>query len=231
MTNKGRSELLLQLYRNRVGRISAGIAGILGAAVLAFFTVGFVMVFSSNNDQKPLFAILFLGSIALCLVSYPLSRLFVKSASEQSLIRIERLSIGLPLVGLSLLAPLASHLIISLFFLPFSSGAWLENFGGWVGLSILITGHCHLLLVLLSWLYSGALSQRSVGDFPSLDKKIMQTILLVGLSSALPFFPFCMIVLVPTAALIVPAMFLWARRTIAYERAALELGEDPASFL
>jgi len=76
--------------------------------------------------------------------------------------RRERASVGLPLVALALLAPLSLHYLC----LAVLDGRWPSGarFDGWIVLSAVIVGHCHLVLAIQAWLFARRLGERGGAD-------------------------------------------------------------------
>ena len=65
---------------------------------------------------------------------------------ERRLARLEALSMDLPLIAVSLLAPLSLHLLFVSLFGGFDAWA----FAGWIRLSLVVVGHAHLTLAYLA---------------------------------------------------------------------------------
>lgn len=70
--------------------------------------------------------------------------------------RLERRSVALPMAALALLLPLTSHYVCATVFRVVGpSGA--RDFDGWIRLSLLFVGHCHLILAIHAWRFARTL--------------------------------------------------------------------------
>ena len=256
--------VFFQVYQRRVGRIWAGLAGILGFLGLVLGML-YVSLWLHASPTKWNFSALLLAAALFPVVAYFISQLFVgrlllrkllapyqdegephflleslrrlsvQQAAKESISTLERRSVGLLLVALSFLAPLTIHLVVSFLFTMGIN--WMENFGLWIAISLIIVGHCHLLLAWLSWGYSKRISGASVEEFALMQGAGWRALGLVTLSSFIPaifagpLFFILMIMVGVTGLLFIPAMFGWARNVLAYERAELELALDVKSIL
>jgi hypothetical protein len=153
--------------------------------------------------------------------------------------RIEGWSAAAPLAGLSLTAPLTLHLIVSpAFNRPVSVG----DFDDWIGLSALLVGPAHLVLVFMAVRWALTLRRRETetlrkGIHASWVKALLVTtavgavpcFLLLALdggdfggvtAAALSLIPAA--ITACTGVVFIPAMYLLAARRIERERLALD---------
>jgi hypothetical protein len=138
----------------------------------------------------------------------PVSALVARAAE------LERASIAWPLIGLSLLAPISLHLLVSL---PFAT--W--EFAAWIGVSAIVAGPAHIALALCAWSYARALSKRQTDYWSGWGALAFTT----GVSTM----PFALLFLLPpvlvflTGALFVP--FAWSRIKKLVDEERLTMGE------
>ena len=253
------SPIFFNIYKHRMGRIWAGLAGVLGAAWLVLNVLHSCLWLNTGPSDWS-FSFMLFGAVLFPLVAYFLSQLFVgrillrklllpyryegdahliieqlknfsvQQKAENATKALERLSIAMPLVALSLLAPLTIHMIVSLLFV--SAPGWSSGFSVWILGSFIMVGHCHLLLAWLSWRYCSRVSSATVEEFTLLSGCGWRAFGYVVASSFLSgiflgfFFPVLMLVVGVTGILFIPAMFGWARNALAFERTELELVLD-----
>jgi hypothetical protein len=126
------------------------------------------------------------------------------------------------LVVFSLLAPLTLHLLFSLAFLSVGP----SSFNGWIRISLLVVGHSHLVLLVLSILHI-------IQTKRELDRGIrcrgssrgFKALLWTTLASALPgIVLFCIppALVFLTGIIFVPWIFSWAHNRMVEERRILE---------
>ena len=113
-----------------------------------------------------------------------LKDLSVQRVAEEAAHRLERLSIGLLLIAISLLAPLTIHMFVSFLFVR--GFAWTDSFSVWIVASLVIVGHCHLLLAWLSWGYSKRVSGASIEEFALMQGAGWRALGVTTLSSFIP---------------------------------------------
>jgi hypothetical protein len=136
--------------------------------------------------------------------------------------RLERLSLQLPLLLVSLAAPLTLHLLVSLTFLQVS----LSEFGQWILTSAVLVGHAHLTLALFAVFHASRV-QRELdrGDrVVGASRGLVALAWTVG-SSAIPGVVLLCIpplLVAVTGMMFVPWSFHWAAATGARERAVLD---------
>jgi hypothetical protein len=151
--------------------------------------------------------------------------------------RIEGWSAAAPLAGLSLTAPLTLHLLVSpLFERPMN----VEDFDDWIGLSALLVGLAHLVLVFMAVRWALTLRRRETDTLrKGIHASWMKAILVTATAGAVPCFllfatdssvggamavAFSLIpaaITAGTGVVFIPAMYLLAARRIARERSAL----------
>jgi hypothetical protein len=234
------SPVFFDVYQRRLGRIWAGFAGVAGATFLGLYAI----VEGNPNATHVL-----LGAILFPFVAALISRLFVgrlllqrllsrifesdephllyerlrsesaKKNLKDSIERLEQLSVGLPLVALSLLAPLTIHL---LFFFLLGSNS-LQSFDNWILGSLLLVGHSHIILACYSWSYSRTLAESPTSDFSSLGRRGWAVLWIVTACSLFPGVIFTSSAVFITGLFFVPAMFGWASWALSKERLAIEI--------
>jgi hypothetical protein len=133
----------------------------------------------------------------------------------------------LPMVAVSLLAPLTIHLAFWSFFLrePFDS---MRTFDTWIVISFAIVGHCHCVLAYLAGRYGARLVGDPLVGLPLLERG-WTSLGLVVLASCVP--GIALIGIPPaltalTGAAFIPALYATMRRIITNERRALESTEE-----
>ncbi len=135
--------------------------------------------------------------------------------------QLERLSLLLPLVCLSLLTPLTLHLLVGVTLL----GVSVEKFNSWILLSLVLVGHAHAGLVVFSIHHITAVQRALDHGAPVLGGSRGALALLWTVSlSAVPgavllFIP--PVLVATTGAVFVPGMFHWAAWRARAEREAL----------
>jgi hypothetical protein len=173
----------VEVYRRRFVRSSFGIAGIAMAALL---------VDAAVTGGVPLVPILdaswFVAGLVLCLARTAailalrrellstfsptedpggdilvLEKLSVERAIADAADRLEQRSVALPLAALALLLPLTLHRVAGLA-LGALGAMPLASMDSWIRGSMILVGHCHLLLVLLACLFARDLRRHP--DFP-----------------------------------------------------------------
>lgn len=142
--------------------------------------------------------------------------------------RWERRSLALPMVALSLFAPLTLHWLVTLLVgaLATSRNPALDPsaFGAWIGLSLLVVGHCHLVLVFLVLRRVKTLTSRTGVPLAFQEHEGFRAFGWTALSTL----PVAVLFLIPTALVgvtgivFIPAMFARARSTLLAERAQLD---------
>jgi hypothetical protein len=144
--------------------------------------------------------------------------------------KMETLSVALPLVAVCLLGPLTIHYAVWLLYnltavsLPLQIAAVDRDFGDWIQLSLLIVGHCHILLAWMAW-QAGATTPRMPSEALTSDG-LSQGLRALGLVTLLSILPGVVLCLVPTALVLItgvfaPLAFVYFRSRVRHERWAL----------
>lgn len=263
-------DALRRVYIKRVARATAGYSAILGTvvcALLAFFS-------RSLRPNELTYQLLFacaLGMLGYLFgwlgASLHLERLLLRVFTQSpdisaDLDRLARLSPGqlvrevaeaqekksavLPLIALSLLAPLCLHLLFALLF-GWKPGAHDNGFDRWIVGVWVLTGHCHILLAYWCWRFVERL-RKGVSSPKTAWQEGWRALRLTTLSGILSVFPIMIklgslregfvsavvsiaglgAAMLPlllgigiTGALFVPAMFAWMSHTLQQERKIL----------
>ena len=130
--------------------------------------------------------------------------------------RLGHASLGLPMVGMVLAAPLTMHFVVYLML----GGRLTDDFDTWIRLSAFLVGFAHIVLAILAW---GVAHEIVVGEHKTTAAG------LVGNTTLAACVPGIIAVAIPpllvavTAALFVPFMLAWARRRAGHENATLVL--------
>ncbi|MDP2339447.1 MAG: hypothetical protein Q8O67_00705 [Deltaproteobacteria bacterium] len=128
----------------RVGRVMFGSALVLGALVLVAAAATYSKYQAVTAAPTPLiFATTWLGALVAYVVGRIGGAAFVKVRGLPLQDSLLFPSLALPLVGMSLVAPLTLHAIISLF-LDDATG-----FEEWTRMALLVVGHVHVALALM----------------------------------------------------------------------------------
>lgn len=136
--------------------------------------------------------------------------------------RLEAASFMMPLVAFTLLTPLFAHLLIGTTIL----GVSLHSFNIWVLISLLLVGHAHLTLLILSIMH--VLRVRAELDRGVQVQGAARGFWALLWTVAASSIPGAVLLCIPpmlvalTGLLFVPWMFQWASRRAQQERAALE---------
>lgn len=127
----------------------------------------------------------------------------------------ERNALVLPLVAVSLIAPLSIHGAISTLL---GCGPGHLTFDDWVVASLVIVGHAHVVLAVLA----GRDAVRMADDRAGVSAKrvLLWTSVTAGIPGVL-LYGIPPILTAITGALLIPTMYAWARRTLTSERALL----------
>jgi hypothetical protein len=129
--------------------------------------------------------------------------------------RLETASVGLPLTGLALVAPISIHLVVAILF-----GVGL-GFVKWLALSVVIAGSAHIALIACAWLFAQRLRDQPLANHRNAGWRAL--LWTTGVSAV----PFALLYLIPplvvlaTGALFVPFAFDGLRRTVERERRGL----------
>jgi len=128
--------------------------------------------------------------------------------------RLERASLGAPLVGASLLIPLSIHLIA---FLVVGMPGGLAGFDLWIRLSAFLVGFAHVVLATLAWALACELAQHGSPRRYGASGAIGYTTL-AGCVPGIIALGVPPLLVALTALLFVPLLFAWAARAIERER-------------
>ena len=241
---------VIRIYAKRVGRIAAGAAG-LG-------TIGAMsMVFLVTGNHRALAAFFVAAWVAMGLAylmgrtlgAFKLKRLLQTAFGSSGdlffdLARLdrgrpeavafyhaqalERPSLQLPLLALSLLAPLSIHMLVGVVIF----GTTLGGFGEWIVTSAVLVGHAHITLGLFS-LYHVVYLQREL-DGEQLSSGTSRGLVALMWTVAASAIPGVVLICIPpllvglTGLVFVPWMFGWSSSRAVLERIALsECGVAP----
>jgi hypothetical protein len=138
---------------------------------------------------------------------------------------LERASVGWPLVGLALVAPLTIHgLFVEVVSWINDTTTSTRDYAEWIGTSTVLVGHAHLVLALCSWRYANKLRIRGRDELGSAGVSGMAALGWTTLAGALPG---ALLMLIPpalvfiTGLLFVPASFAVMTGRARDERLAL----------
>lgn len=229
---------LIRVHGNRTGRIWAGAVGILGftaVAAEAFRPVGhatellvscwaamaLTYVIAARIGRWRFEANLRQARTVSDDVFSDLARLEITLAGTESLRRVSRLeaaSFVLPIAALSLLAPLSVHLAVGLALI----GTDLQDFNAWVLISLLLVGHAHVCLLVLSVLHVFKVRNeldrgtRVIGA----TRGLWALVWTVAASSVPGVVFLCIpsLLVALTGLVFVPWMFAWVSRRAQWER-------------
>ncbi len=239
------------LHARRVARAAAGAAMILGFIVMVGESLRTFLATRTLEHALPLLltswgagALVYVVTFATVLHRFPdglraavdlghgprvdMERIEAAAPKQEARAQIdrwERDSIALPMTGVTLLAPLTLHWLFCLVCAPIIGGAAIKtaDFGAWMAISLLIVGHCHLVLVYLVHRFARTLrglsadqiAARRHGGWAAFGWTVASTI------------PVAIIYLIPTVlvavtgVMFIPAMFALMQRRILAERALL----------
>jgi hypothetical protein len=148
----------------------------------------------------------------------------------------ERASVALPLAAIALLAPLSMHLALAGFFDLMSLGAGAsmhaEQFGLWIGASVLLAGLAHLTLVLRCVLWAASLRAAEPAKLRDEAPQVaLRTLAMTVAAGLIPAVFWVVegqaVVLLPAAIIfitglpLIPWMFMRSASRIVEERALL----------
>lgn len=237
-----------RLYERRLGRAAAGAAGIAGSAALVASSVA---VAAMDEPKDGSLTQILLGSWLVSGAAYLAGRLLAKHRIRSALQRmarpsgdlradverlrsaepsralrhltdgLERSSVALPLVMFALLMPLTIQAIVSR-----PMGAWDSGeFDSWIKMSLVIVGHCHLVLAYLSWRF--ARNMRSWSTQVLASKRHREGWVAWAITVAVSCFPGIVLIAIPpilvaVTGLFVPIAFYGMARRVVSERMALE---------
>ncbi|WP_394822087.1 hypothetical protein [Pendulispora albinea] len=178
----GAADDLASIYARRHARAVAGCVAIFGAAIMILRAVlRSVEAFADSSFASVRLTQILIATLAAIAPAYFMTRVLAKAHFAHVLgelyvatddVRrdledlesgkprdlavalvdgLEYRSVALPLIGWSLVAPLSIHLAIAA---PFAGSNFFEAFDVWIGLSMVIVGLAHIVLVALSWCFA-----------------------------------------------------------------------------
>lgn len=135
---------------------------------------------------------------------------------------MESASVAPLLAGIGLLLPLTVHLLVGMGLL----GVEVAEFDGWIAMSAVVVGHCHVILAVRAWRYGKQLT--TAPTVALLHRVYEQGWKTYGIVLAASLFPgvlllFVPVVLVGVTGLFIPLLYGWAPRRLVEERDALAL--------
>jgi hypothetical protein len=239
--------LMPPVFAQRVARICAGLALIAAGALLA----GGAIYNASYRGHLQLDHVLTLAW-PVALAVYVVTLLVSRRAARAVLVRpvmtrdlagdvarfeqespleiardranaLERASVGLPMIGISLCLPLTIHWLVAAAFL--NTG----DFDTWIMVSLAIVGHAHIALAIACWMFARTLSMRSVDVLRRPDHHGWTVLAVVAGVSCVPGLLFFAVppLLVLITGLFIPLMFALARRLVCEERDRLGIVAPP----
>jgi hypothetical protein len=138
---------------------------------------------------------------------------------------LERASVGWPLVGLALIAPLTIHgLFIGVVSRVNDTTTTMHEYANWIGTSAVLVGHAHLVLAVCSWIYANKLRKRGRD---ALKGAGLSGIAALGWATLAGAVPGALLMLIPpvlvfvTGLLFVPMSFVILTRQASDERMAI----------
>jgi hypothetical protein len=241
-----------RIQERRNGRIAAGSVGIAG--VVLMIVVGVTHIASHSHPRGVVSGILF-GSWAAMALAYIIARagtrlwLDLRALPSRSsdrradvarleatsipgdlceeVYQSEQSSIALPMIAISLLAPLTVH---GLAFVGFLAGvnnvdAW-GKFDGWIGLSAVIVGHAHIVLAYLCYRFAKKMRELPAEEVDDAGRKLgWNAFWWTVTASAIPsgvLYLIPPVVTLVTGLVFCPLMFAVMRKRILEERRALD---------
>lgn len=244
------------IHARRVARSAAGATAVSGFVLVALATAWNGLTSSSFRAPAPTFVLLgaALASIAvyvalhlyasahfdgLVLASFDksedtlakLARMEsdnIRRAAARLVASNERASVGLPLAGVGLLAPLTIHLGV---WALINAGRpdpmrWIQAFDWWIAATLILVGVAHGVLVYLAWRFARIAAesptrhlerQRPVGGWAALGWTVAGSLLPGIIAIAIP-----PVIVFLTGALFVPYSFHAMHRRLVEERNLLE---------
>lgn len=135
---------------------------------------------------------------------------------------MESASLAPLLAGIGLLLPLSLHFLVGMGLL----GVELAEFDGWIAMSAVVVGHCHVILAVRAWRYGKQLT--TAPTVALLHRVYEQGWKTYGIVLAASLFPgvlllFVPVVLVGVTGLFIPLLYGWAPRRLVEERDALAM--------
>lgn len=253
-------EEVTQIHARRVARSVAGAAAIAGFVLMALASLGGARwFFGPAYGVSP--TLVLIAAVVLSLCAYVVARAVAASRFERRVraafdgsgdelsrlarlesgavrsaaVRLagegERRSIALPMVGISLLAPLAMHLVVCCVVGGAASsgvrpvGWLLGSFDWWIAASLVLVGVAHVVLACLCVVFArdverASLAQLEAGS-PASGWRVLGWTVLASLVPGVIAFLIPPVVTFLTGVLFIPWMFSSMHRRASSERRAL----------
>ncbi len=145
---------------------------------------------------------------------------------ERAATRLEGWSAAFPLTMLSFLMPLTLHFVVGHFLGRGDGGLSAKSYDEWIGMSVAIVGHAHLVLAICALVYGLKLARRESALIASgVSKDWLKAFGFTILAGAVPgalLFLVPPIVVALTGIVFIPAMYIFMGRRIVSERRLLE---------
>jgi len=244
------------IHARRVARTAAGGLAVIGFVLVVLASIWNGLTSSSLRAPAPTFVLLgaVVASVAIYAVLYlrasarfdslvlasfdrsedPLARLArlesnsIRRAAAKIVAGEERASLGLPLAGLGLLAPLTIHLAV---WALINAGhadpmRWVQSFDWWIAATLILVGVAHGVLVYLAWRFARIAGEtatrelswrRPVGGWAALGWTVAGSLLPGVIAIAIP-----PVIVFLTGVLFVPYSFHAMHRRLVEERNLLE---------
>jgi hypothetical protein len=146
--------------------------------------------------------------------------------------RLEVPGVALPMIGLALLLPLSIHFVVYAAIAGVSDKLELPAFDKWIAVSLIVVGHCHLILAFLCWRFARLGTRRGGLGVDDQGWVAWWIVIVASVFSGLvlvffmPFAALALVFVVPglvttTGLLFIPALFGRAARRIRHERGLL----------
>jgi hypothetical protein len=145
---------------------------------------------------------------------------------------LERAATALPMIAFALLLPLTIHFAVYAAIGGVSGGIEMQAFDKWIAVSLVIVGHCHLILSFLCWRFARAAAPRGGVGVDDQGWLAWWIVIVASVFSGLVLVFFltyaalALVFVVPglvttTGLLFIPALFGRAARRIRHERGLL----------
>ncbi len=142
---------------------------------------------------------------------------------------LERAATAVPMGALALLLPLTIHFVVYAAIAGASGRIEIDAFDKWIAVSLLIVGHCHLILTFLCWRFARAGARRGGVGVDDQGWLAWWIVIVASVFSGLvlvfflPYAALALVFVVPglvttTGLLFIPALFGRAARRIRHER-------------
>jgi hypothetical protein len=171
------------LYARRIARTAAGTAMLAGFITMVFESLRTYLVDRTLDHAEPLLlgswaagALVYGVTYALMRLRFPgtllptvdlghgpradMERVEAAAPAREARAKIDRLeqdSVAFPMMGVALLAPLTLHWLVMVALpsaLDHHRPLGATSFGSWIGMSLVIVGHCHVAVAALAWRFA-----------------------------------------------------------------------------